>query len=105
MDKTVAQGFFGVLVSKQLRQNGMGVKELASVAKIPPKVVVDAKEGKVDPKRQYELKKLIAVLFLAGTKRRKQAFRYLLIIVPTSRPQYRMVRRCRSHGSFAPQRR
>jgi hypothetical protein len=81
MNRVLAQGFFGVMVSTQLRQKKMGPEELAKKASLHPLVVVGAAEGKADPNRQQELRRLIAVLFHHCQRRKRRAHRLLRIFV------------------------
>ena len=75
MDKVVAQGYLGVLVSEEMRQKRLRPEDLAVKAGISPKSVTDVKSGNADLCREEVLRKLICVLFLSGTKRRVKAFR------------------------------
>ncbi len=91
MDRVVAQGYFGVLVAKEIKQKEVEIKEVFHRARIRPKIIDDVTSGKAELHRPTEVKKLITVLFLAGTKRRERAFRLFLIFFPS----FRMVKRMR----------
>ena len=85
LDRVKAQGFLGVLVTNELRQKGIEDSVLAHKAGVHPKLISDVKLGRADQHRQEELRRLIRVLFLSGTKRRVRAYRLLFIIVRSRR--------------------
>ena len=86
MDRIVAQGYFGILVSQEIRQKGLKPAQLAKDAEIHPAVVENVTSGKAELCRETELRKLITVLFLARSKRREKAYRLLVVFMVSRKP-------------------
>ena len=85
MNGAMALGFLGALVEEELRLRKLEGPAVAQKAGIHPAVVENVKTGKANQHRADELRRLINVLFLAGTKKRARAWRLMFHIVPTGR--------------------
>ena len=80
-----ALSFLGVLVTFEIKQKKIDEWELAHKANVHPKLVSNVKAGKILDCRQEEIRNLIRVLFLAGTKKRARAYKLLFRMAPSRR--------------------